>query len=232
MGETDGWVRDTRFGAWLVTSDLWAQFVVRVAFRQLLVLLGRRRRRTGIILDVGCGGGAALPLLDRRFAPRQLVGVDPDPDMIARAGRAAMRCRCPVDLKVGDAAALELADDSLDMIFCHQTFHHVTDPDGVARAFYRVLRPGGVLLFSESCAPFIRSWPVRALFRHPMSAQRFAEEYLALLERTGFRFGGDDVSTPYPWWSRPDFGLFEWLGRPATAPHAETVVNVVAFKTP
>ena len=172
MAERDGWVRDTRFGAWLVTSELWARFVVRVAFRQLLGQLGRRRRRYQTILDVGCGGGAALPLLDRRFAPARLLGVDPDPAMIAWAERAAVRCRCPVDLKVGDATALELADDSLDMIFCHQTFHHVSNPDGAAREFYRVLRPGGVLLFSESCAPFIRSWLVRALFRHPMSAQK------------------------------------------------------------
>ena len=226
----DGWVRDTRVGAWLVTSDLWARFVVRAAFRELLGLLGRRRRRYAAILDVGCGGGAALPLLDRRFAPERLVGVDPDPEMIAWARRAATRCRCRVDLKLGDAAALELADESLDMIFCHQTFHHVTDPEGAAGEFYRVLRPGGVLLFSESCAPFIRSWLVRALFRHPMAAQRLAEEYLALLRRTGFCFDGADVSTPYPWWSRPDLGLRERLGRPLPARRAETVVNVVAFK--
>jgi SAM-dependent methyltransferase len=122
-------------------------------------------------------------------------------------------------------------DDSLDMIFCHQTFHHVADPDRAAREFYRALKPGGVLLFSESCAPFIRSWPIRILFRHPMEAQRLAEEYLALLTATGFAFTPDNVSTPYPWWSRPDLGLLERLGRPVPSRRAETVVNVAAFKT-
>jgi SAM-dependent methyltransferase len=226
------WVRDTRFGAWLVTSDWWARFVVREAFRQLLMLLGRRRRRYETILDIGCGSGAALTLLDRRFAPTRLVGVDPDPEMIARARRAARRCRCPVELKIGAAAALELADDSLDMIFCHQTFHHVPDPEGAALEFYRVLRPGGVLLFSESCSPFIRSWLVRVLFRHPMAVQRLAHDYLALLKGTGFCVDGDHVSTPYPWWSRSDLGVLEWLGRPVSPRRGETVLNVVAFKTP
>jgi SAM-dependent methyltransferase len=226
----DDWVRDTRFGAWLVTSDLWSRFVVRIAFGQLLCLLGRRRGRYGAILDVGCGGGAALPLLDRRFAPRHLFGVDTDPRMIARAAKVAARCRCRVELNLGSAAALELPDDSLDMIFCHQTFHHLQDPERAAREFYRVLKPGGVLLFSESCAPFIRSLLVRLLFRHPMRAQHLAEEYLTLLRVTGFRFDGRDVSTPYPWWSRPDLGVLERLGQPVPTRRAETVVNVVAFK--
>ena len=232
MDERDGWVRDTRFGAWLVTSDLWGRFVVRAALRQLVLLLGRRRRRYETILDVGCGGGGALPLLDRRFAPRTLVAVDPDPEMIARAGAAAARCRCRVELRVGQATRLDVPDDSLDMIFCHQTFHHVADPEGAAHEFHRVLKPGGVLLFSESCAPFIRSWPIRLLFRHPMQGQRLAEEYLALLRATGFAFTRENVSTPYPWWSRPDLGIGQWLGRPVPVHRAETVVNVAAFKTP
>ena len=73
--------------------------------------------------------------------------------MIDRAGAAGARCRCRVELRLGHAAALGLPDQSVDMIFCHQTFHHAPDPPRAAREFYRVLRPGGVLLFSPSRAP-------------------------------------------------------------------------------
>jgi ubiquinone/menaquinone biosynthesis C-methylase UbiE len=231
MVGSDGWIRDTRFGDWLVTSDVWADHVVRLSLAQLLDLLGGLSGSYATILDVGCGGGKALPILEEMFEPEGLVGVDPDPEMIARAGEAAARCRCRVQVKVGQATALDLPDDSLDMVFCHQTFHHVADPERAAREFYRVLKPGGVLLFSESCAPFIRSLLVRLLFRHPMEAQRLAAEYLQLLRSVGFHFTDRHVATPYPWWSRPDLGLLERLGWPVRAPREPTVLNAVAFKT-
>jgi ubiquinone/menaquinone biosynthesis C-methylase UbiE len=136
-----------------------------------------------------------------------------------------------VELQLGEATALQLPDRSVDMIFCHQTFHHVPDPRRAASEFYRVLKPGGVLLFAESCAPFIRSTLVRLLFRHPMDAQMLAEEYLGLLRSTGFEFGADNVATPYPWWSRPDLGFLEWIGRPVPTPPEKTVLNLSAFKT-
>lgn len=224
------WVKDTRFGAWLVSSDLWVDHVLRVALTDLIGLLGKRADAYPVILDVGCGIGKALPILDEAFAPQTLVGVDPDPDMIARAHAVVDRCRCPVELRVGEAAALGLADSSVDMIFCHQTFHHTVDPVQAAREFYRVLRPGGVLLFAESCAPFIRSLLVRLLFRHPLLAQMSADEYLTLLRATGFEFGEKNVATPYPWWSRPDLGFLEWIGRPAPVASETTVLNLSAFK--
>jgi SAM-dependent methyltransferase len=100
---------------------------------------------------------------------------------------------------------------------------------------FRVLKPGGVLLFSESCRPFTCSWRVRLLFRHPLETQKTAHEYLTLLRAGGFAFTSEDVSMPHPWWARPDLGLGEWLGwprRPFRRCRAETLVNVVAVRPP
>jgi SAM-dependent methyltransferase len=230
MSDRDQWIQDTRFGDWLLTTDVWLRYVLRVALGELVRLLGRPGTSYATILDVGCGYGGALPLLDKVFKPSVLIALDPDHKMIMQASRQGGRCRCRVDLKLACAVPLELPGASVDMIFCHQTFHHLPNPEGAASEFYRVLRPGGVLLFAESCAPFIRSLPVRLLFRHPMHAQKTAEEYLLLLRSTGFEFTEENVSTPYPRWSRPDFGLLELFGWPVPNVRSETVLNVVAFR--
>jgi len=130
-----------------------------------------------------------------------------------------------------DAAALELPDASVALLFCHQTFHHLVQQKEALSEFYRVLKPGGLLLFAESTRAYIYSWIIRLLFRHPMEVQRSAEEYLTMIRNQGFEFGPENVSFPYLWWSRSDIGMVEWLGFPVPQKREETLVNVVARKT-
>ncbi len=99
--------------------------------------------------------------------------------------------------------------------------------------FYRVLKQGGLLLFAESMRVYIHSWVIRRLFRHPMDVQKSADEYLALIRRTGFKVEPDRISFPYLWWSRPDLGLLNKLGIRRTPPQGqreETLMNLVAVK--
>src|SRR5205823_5283324 len=79
--------------------------------------------------------------------------------------------------------------------------------------FHRVLKPGGLLLFAESTRAYIESWIIRLLFRHPMDVQRSAGEYMDMLRAQGFRYGPENVSLPYLWWSRADLGALEFFGR-------------------
>jgi ubiquinone/menaquinone biosynthesis C-methylase UbiE len=138
----------------------------------------------------------------------------------------------PVDLRRGDLSALELADGSVDVLFCHQTFHHLTRQRQALAEFYRVLKPGGLLLFAESTRAYICSWIIRLLFRHPMEAQHTANEYIAMIRAQGFEVAPERCSFPYLWWSRSDLGLLERIGVPPPPPGAreETLINLVAGK--
>jgi SAM-dependent methyltransferase len=229
--ESNSWVRETRFGVWFQSTRIWIDYVLRPAVEGLERLIADRRAAFPTILDVGCGEGRAFPLLEHHFRPETLFGVDIDPHLVERARSAGRHSTCRTEVAKGDVGKLEFADASLDMVFCHQTLHHVCDQSRALSEFHRVLKPGGVLLIAESCRPFIRSPWVRFLFRHPTDVQRSADGYLELLRASGFCFGGASVSTPDPFWSRPDFGLREWLGRPAQRAGEPRLVYVSAVTT-
>jgi len=116
------------------------------------------------------------------------------------------------------------------MIFCHQTFHHIVDQEQAMAEFFRVLKPGGVLLFAESTKRYIHSWVIRVFFRHPMDVQKTAEEYIAMIRAAGFDLAPERINLPYLWWSREDLGLMETLGFPVPQQREETLVNAVCIK--
>jgi TPR repeat protein len=93
---------------------------------------------------------------------------------------------------------------------------------------YRVLAVGGVMLITESCRPFINSWLVRLLFRHPTKSQKTAEEYIELIRSIGFHIDDHHIRTSSPWWSHQDFGLLEKIG--FSRPKPITEILLVARK--
>ena len=223
-------VPETRFGFWFLGTEIWVQYVLTVALNDLERLIPDRQVTYPSILDVGCGQGNSFRLLHDKFLPQCLIGVDIDERSLRLARSQVARDHLQVELLQSDGAALELPDGSVSMLFCHQTFHHLVRQQEALSEFYRVLQPGGLLLFAESTRAYIYSWIIRLLFRHPMEVQRSAEEYLAMIRNQGFEFGSENVSFPYLWWSRPDIGMAEWFGFPVPQKREETLVNVVARK--
>jgi SAM-dependent methyltransferase len=225
-------VPETRVGFWFLGSQTWETHVIRVALRDLERLIPGSKPQRPVVLDAGCGQGKSFRPLQDHFAPQRIVAVDYEPQCVELAAAEAAAEGLPVDVRRGDVAALELADETVDIVFCHQTFHHLTRQEEALAEFYRVLKPGGLLLFAESTRAYIESWIIRLLFRHPMHVQRSAEEYMGMVRAQGLRFGPENVSTPYLWWSRSDLGAFEFFGLPVPRPgrREETLINLVATK--
>lgn len=230
--EPSDYVEETRFGAWFLGTDMWLHFVIKVAVLDLTRLMGARKRAYPVVVDVGCGRGQALRLLKMFFRASRLVGVDMDAHGLDVARRRVARHRLEVELLENACTKIDLPDASVDLVFCHQTLHHLVHQEKALDELYRILKPGGVLLLSESTREYIHSWVIKLLFAHPMDVQKTSDEYLALLRRHGFEFDDDNVSYPYLWWSRWDFGILEALGIPPRkqGERVETLVNVAARK--
>ena len=223
-------IEETRFGNWFLKSDTWKVHVLCCALDDLQRLMPERVRLCSKVIDVGCGFGRSFDELAKRFSPTLIVGIDADPELQARAGTSAAACAAPVRLHAANAACIDFPENEFDMVFCHQTFHHIVEQEAAMAEFFRILKPGGLLLFAESTRRYIHSLPIKILFRHPMEVQRTAEEYLAIIREAGFDLPAKQVSLPYLWWSRSDIGFFEWIGLPVPQKREETLVNAVAIK--
>ncbi|HTV85572.1 MAG TPA: methyltransferase domain-containing protein [Dyella sp.] len=228
------YVEETRIGFRFLATHTWQHHVLRVAINDLKRLIGEPLPQGGSLLDVGCGQGKSFRLLRDAFQPTRMLGLDADPHSLALSEAEAGREGIAVELLAADCATIPLPDASVDVVFCHQTFHHLVEQERALAQFWRVLKPGGLLLFAESTKAYIDTWVIRWFFRHPMQVQKSADEYLAMLRSQGFQFSAGNVSFPYLWWSRSkDFGLLERWGLRAPPPpgqREETLVNAAVRK--
>lgn len=222
-------VPETRLGVWFLTTEVWRVHVLGVALDSLQAL-APDLPMGGTILDIGTGLGHSLGALATRFQPERIHALDPDPAFPAKAAASLAACPVPVAVHRTHAEAMDLPDASVDLVFCHQSLHHIVGQERALAEMFRVLKPGGHLLLAESTRRYIHSWIIRLFFRHPMHVQRTAPQYLDMLRAAGFEVRPDRVHTPYLWWSRWDLGALEWFGMKVPAEREETLLNTVVRK--
>ena len=228
---SDPHVPETAFGKWFLRTETWTVHVLERALVDLERMMPADRRGYDVVADVGCGFGRSLGKLHQRFAPKRLIGMDIDPEMLQEAAKEVAALDIAADFICCSSSNIKLEDNSVDLLFCHQTFHHLIDQERAIQEFFRVLKPGGVLLFAESTRRYIHSWIIRLLFRHPMDVQKTAPEYLAMVRAAGFSVPESAVSYPFLWWSREDLGMLETMLRiKPKAVREETLINLVGIK--
>ncbi|GAA0257009.1 class I SAM-dependent methyltransferase [Cryptosporangium japonicum] len=103
-------------------------------------------RPGGVVVDVGCGTGRALPALRSAVGPAGVVvGLDLTPEMLAEAHGHGVAERAP--LVLADACRLPFGSATVDGVFAAGLLMHLPDPDAGLREFARVTRSGGRLAF-------------------------------------------------------------------------------------
>ena len=117
----------------------------------------------GKVLELGIGGGLNLAFYDPRKV-ESVTGVDPSPELRAKAMAAPHDPSLAVRVEAGAAEALPFADQSFDSVVCTFTLCSVSDPARALAEAKRVLKPGGQFLFCEhglSPEPQVAKWQRR-----------------------------------------------------------------------
>jgi ubiquinone/menaquinone biosynthesis C-methylase UbiE len=119
--------------------------------REVLLGVGRQRRKlfaraTGDVLDVGCGYGINFLHLVNATS---ITGVDFSSIMLARGQELAARAGIKVDLRKGDAEALDFLDHSFDTVISSLATCSFYDPIKALKEMRRVCKPQGRILLLE-----------------------------------------------------------------------------------
>ena len=102
-------------------------------------------------LSLCCGFGEVERLLYRSGAFIHCAAVDIAPDAVAKARESAITegLEESIDYRVGDLDAIELAPESVDLVWSNGALHHLSNLEHVLEQAHRALRPGGVLIANE-----------------------------------------------------------------------------------
>ena len=97
------------------------------------------------VLDIGCGGGAALARIAETVTQGHLTGVDYSPVSVESAGRrnAALIAQGRMEIVQGNVSALPFSDGAFDKICTVESFYFWADPANDLREVRRVLADGG-----------------------------------------------------------------------------------------
>lgn len=98
------------------------------------------------VLDLGAGGGSLSEALARLGL--SVVALDPSLPSVQAGKEHGARVNAAVSFLVGRGEQLPFPDTSFDAVLCMETLEHVADPLAVVAESSRVLRPGGIFMFS------------------------------------------------------------------------------------
>ena len=138
------------------------------------------------VLDVGSGPGDVSLIAARLVGPSgSVLGVDAAPDMIELArARAAEQGLSTVHFRQSGIDALAL-DEPVDAVVGRLILMHLPDPAATLRHLSSLVRPGGVLAFSENDITATRSIPDLPLFAQVSAGIVRAFEAMGLSPRFG-----------------------------------------------
>ena len=129
---------------------------ISVFFEEVLAALPQLTAdlsRGGRVVDVHCGGGRWLVAMARRFPKLELVGVEFEPDSVARARSTIEAAGLADRIEIREARATDPGHSGeYDLAYFQYALHPLHDAARVLAAAWAALRPGGRII--------VLDWPL------------------------------------------------------------------------
>ena len=126
-------------------------FKIRDFFRPRADIVKEVGIRDGfVVLDYGSGPGSYVPAVaDLVGKSGKLYALDVNPLAIKMVRKVALKKQLSNVETILSSRDTGLSDNSLDVVLLYDTFHDLTEPDKVLEELRRVLKPNGILSFSD-----------------------------------------------------------------------------------
>jgi ubiquinone/menaquinone biosynthesis C-methylase UbiE len=139
--------------------------LTRERFWRALAVMHLAPRPDDVIVDVGCGTGSLAVLLSRVEPRAQVIGLDPDPEVLAVARGKTAGAEIQWRVGMGDALVESVGAEAVDGVVSSLVLHQcpMEVKQAVLASMFAVLRSGGRLVIADYGRQ--RTWPMRAAFR-------------------------------------------------------------------
>jgi ubiquinone/menaquinone biosynthesis C-methylase UbiE len=102
------------------------------------------------VLDYGCGPGSyIIPLAELVGESGKVYALDIHPLAIKKVQDIASKKQLANVETILSDCQTGLPDNSLDVVLLYDIFHHLSDPYMILKELHRVLKPDGILSFSD-----------------------------------------------------------------------------------
>lgn len=115
------------------------------------------------VLDIGCGTGALLKQVYDEDHRRILYGIDISTKMVQKSKE---RMQDKATIIEGDSEHLPFKDNTFDIVYCNDSFHHYPNPDKVLEQMQRVVKVGGICIIGECYLPIILRQAMNVMMKY------------------------------------------------------------------
>ena len=111
----------------------------------------KEMKQGDIVIDIGCGAGLDLYFASKKVGKQgKVYGIDISDDMVRKAKHNINQLNLKnVEVLQAHSDSIPLEDDAVDVITSNGIYNLSPDKKAVLKEAYRILKPNGIICFSE-----------------------------------------------------------------------------------